>query len=360
MQEELILNKQVKQPDEISIKQVVLKAGSLYRYLLSTWKIILLAGIIGGALGVLYATLRKTIYTAECTFVLQEGNTTGGGLGQYSALASMVGIDVGGSSGLFQGDNIIELYKSRLMLEKTLLTPVNFNGEKQLLIDRYIQHNKLKEAWKEKPRLKNLTFAIPKSKYTLQHDSIIGLIVSDINKKYLSVDKPDKKLSIISVKTNAKDPLFAKAFTQAIVNNVNKFYIQTKTKGSLQNLKLLQHQSDSIRSALNASISGTAAALDVNPNPNPALQILKVPSQRRQIDVQANSAIYAEVVKNLEVARGMLQRETPLIQIIDEPVLPLPNDKVSKVKALITGGLIGVVLSLFVITAHKMYNKLIS
>jgi hypothetical protein len=360
MQEELILNKQKKQPDEITIKQVVLKFGSLYRYLLSKWKIILLAGIIGGVLGVLYATFKKTIYTAECTFVLQEGNNQGGGLGQYSALASMVGIDVGGSSGLFQGDNILELYKSRLMLEKTLLTQVALNGKTQLLIDRYIEHNQLREAWKSKPNLKNLSFDIPKNQYTIQHDSLITLIVSDIKKRYLSVDKPDKKLSIISVKTNAKDQLFAKAFTQTIVTNVNNFYIQTKTKGSLQNLKLLQHQTDSIRHALNASIGGTAAALDVNPNPNPALQILKVPSQRRQIDVQANSAIYAEVVKNLEVARGMLQRETPLIQIIDQPVLPLPNDKLSRLKALITGGFIGVILSLFIITAQRLYLKIIS
>jgi hypothetical protein len=185
------------------------------------------------------------MYTAECTFVLQEGNDQSGGMGQYSALASMVGIDVGGSSGLFQGDNIIELYKSRLMLSKTLLTPAVFNGKKQLLIDRYLQLNKMREAWQGNPKLRSISFGIPKEKFTLQHDSIMGLVTNTINKKYISVGKPDKKLSIISVKTNAEDELFAKAFTEALVANVNNFYIQTKTKGVLQNLKLLQSQSDS-------------------------------------------------------------------------------------------------------------------
>ena len=36
----------------------------------------------------------------------------------------MMGLDVGGSGGLFQGENILELYKSRSMIAKTLLTEI--------------------------------------------------------------------------------------------------------------------------------------------------------------------------------------------------------------------------------------------
>jgi hypothetical protein len=303
---------------------------------------------------------KKTIYTAECTFVLEEGDKGGGGLGQYSALASMVGIDVGSSSGLFQGDNIIQLYKSRLMLEKTLLTPADFNGKTQLLIDRYIQINEFDEAWKDNSKLKNIRFDMPRDKFTLAHDSLIKMFVADINKNYLSVDKPDKKLSIISVKVKAKDQLFAKAFTDKIVANVNSFYVQTKTKRVIQNLSLLQNQADSVRRVLNSSITGAAAAMDVNPNPNPALQILRAPSQRRQVDVQATSAIYAEVIKNLEIARGALQRETPLIQVIDEPILPLESDRTGKLKSLITGAFIAVLITALWLFTLRIYRGIMS
>jgi uncharacterized protein involved in exopolysaccharide biosynthesis len=346
-----------KPADELSVKEIILNIQKFNSYLIRKWKVIFLFGALGAITGFTYAYLKKPTYTAECTFVLQDGSNQGS-VGQYSALASMVGIDVGSGNGLFEGDNIIELYKSRLMLEKTLLTPVNINGTNQLLIDKYIEFNKLREAWNGNPKLKYIKFNLPKENFTLQHDSIITRVVNDLEKNYLVVDKPDKKLSIISVKTNAKDELFAKAFTQSLVANVNDFYIQTKTKGVLQNLKLLQHQSDSIRRALNSSISGSASALDANPNPNPALQVLRVPSQRRQIDVQANSAIYTEVVKNLEVARGMLQRETPLIQIIDQPVLPLANDKTGKLKALLSGGILGAIIGIFLIAVRKAYKKL--
>src|SRR5690606_33847882 len=147
----------------------------------------------------------------------------------YAGLASMVGIDLGsGGGGIFQGDNIIELYKSRTMIEKTLLTDADFDGKKELLISRFIESNELREGWKDKPKLANIQFDIPKEKFTLQHDSIIGTIVDGINKNYLTVEKPDKKLSIISVKVKGKDELFAKAFADKIVENVNEFYIQTK------------------------------------------------------------------------------------------------------------------------------------
>lgn len=355
-----VSNKEAAPADVITVKEMILKTKRLNRYLISKWKIILIAVIIGGAIGFLYATYKSTQYTAECTFVLEEADRSGGGLGQYSALASMVGIDVGSSSGLFQGDNILELYKSRLMLEKTLLTPANFNGKIELIIDRYLTINNWRKAWEKNPKLRNINFNIPKSQFTLQHDSIITIIVADLIKNKLSVDKPDKKLSIVSVKTKSINEHFSKAFTDAIVANVNKFYIETKTKGSLQNLKLLQHQADSIRRVLNSSIGGSAAALDANPNPNPAMQVLRVPSQRKQIDIQSNTAIYAEVVKNLEIAKGALQRETPLIQMIDEPVLPLPNDKVSRLKSIITGGFIAVFLALFIITLKKAYTTIIS
>ena len=116
------------------------------------------------------------------------------------------------------------------MLEKTLLTPATFKGKKELLINRYIQINKLRDAWKDNADLKNIDFAIPQNQFTVKHDSIINLVVADITKHYLTVDKPDKKLSLTSVKVKSTDPLFAKAFTEDLVANVNAFYIQTKTR----------------------------------------------------------------------------------------------------------------------------------
>jgi len=340
---------------EITLKDIILKLKHLLIYFLENWKLILCTCLIGAVLGITYGYLKKPLYTAECTFVIEEEGR--GGLGQYAGLASMVGIDVGGSSnGLFQSGNLLELYKSRTMITETLLSKDEWSKDKSLLIDRYIKFNHLRDNWSADSTLSTINFNIPREKFTYKHDSILGNIVLNIRDNYLSVGKPDKELSILSVKVKSKDELFAKAFADKIVNNVNDFYINTKTKKSLDNVHILQMQSDSLRNILNRSINGVATAIDANPNINAALQILRTPSQRRQIDVQSSSAIYAEITKNLEIAKVSLRKERPLIQVIDPPILPLKVEKPSVLKSMILGSILfGIVILIFL--TLKMLSK---
>ena len=61
------------------------------------------------------------------------------------------------------------------------------------------------------------------------------------------------------------------------------------------------------------------------PNPNPLSKINLVPYQKAMVDVQANSTIYQELIKQLELAKVTHRNKAPLIQIIDEPIYPLEN-----------------------------------
>lgn len=352
------IDKQVsdsKYSNEIPVKLLIVKIKDYYRYLSTRWVTIVLFSMLGGGLGIAYSILKRPVYLAVSTFVLEDSGGSGGALGQYSGLASMVGVDLGGGgNGIFQGDNIIELYKSRLMLQKTLLSEVVFNGKRQLLIERYIDFNELRDKWKDKPELNHMNFERGTGKFTRIQDSIITSIINDVNTRYLTVSKPDKKSSIFKVEVKAKDELFAQAFNSQIVQNVSDFYVQTKTKKALADLDILLHQSDSIRKVLNSSIIGVATAVDANPNANLSRQILRVPSQKRQVDVEANRAILTELIKNLEISRVSLRKETPLIQLIDEPVLPLEVIRYGKFKS----ALVGSVLAAFLIASMLLLNKI--
>lgn len=343
---------------EVSVKEVIRKFAEWFRYLLSKWITIGIFAVIGGVLGIVYSIVKKPVYTAESTFVLEDGAK--GGLGQYAGVASLMGIDIGGgdNNGLFSGENILELYTSRTMLVKTLMSAYDFNGKKELLINRYIESNKLREAWADFHKLQNLEFRENKN-LSLVQDSILTAISKDIKKSSLSVTKPDKALSIIRVEVKSTDELFAKAFNDLIVQNVNDFYIFTKTKKSLSNINVLQHQTDSVRRALNSAITGVAAATDFNPDANPARQILKVPSQRRQIDAEANKAILTELVKTLEMSKVSLRKETPLIQLIDQPILPLEKVRFGKAKGLILGMFIGGFLIVIVLLTKKFFKEIL-
>ena len=199
-----------------------------------------------------------------------------------------------------------------------------------------------------------------RTKFTLQQDSVLGVISIGLIKNNIAVAQQDKKLSIIKVEVKATDERFAKYFAEALVAQVSRFYVDTKTQKSAKNVAILQHQADSVRQRLNAAISGVALANDANPNLNPTMQVLRAPSQQRQVDVQANTAILTELVKNLELAKLALRRETPLIQVIDKPIFPLEVDKVGKLKGLVLGGFLAGFLMVFCLILKRIIESIVS
>lgn len=345
--------------DEVSVKDFIIKIRRWRNYIASNFKIMFIVAALGALIGFVYAYFSKPIYTASTSFVLEDDQKGGGLLGQYSGLASMVGVDLGGNGGgLFEGDNIIELYKSRKMIQKALLSDVRYNGQNKKLVDIYIDLKKLREKWNTKPQLKNINFNAPDSTFNRAQDSILSRIVTDLNLKYLSVAKPDKKLAIFEVTVQAEDEIFAKLFNDRVVQTVNDFYVNTKTKKAIQNLRILQHQTDSVRVVLNDAIVKTAQVSDATPNLNPGKQVLRAPSQRFIYNAEANKAILTQLVQNLEIAKLSLRKETPLIQVIDSPRYPLQKDKISKIKSLILGGAMGLILTLIFLSVKRMYIKI--
>nr|WP_192499682.1 Wzz/FepE/Etk N-terminal domain-containing protein [Flavobacterium sp. PL002] len=326
--------------DEISLKELIAKGKEWFHYLLSQWKIIVLAGIVGTFLGIAYSFIKKPTYTASLSFALED-EKSGGGLGSALGLASTLGLDLGSSGGsIFTGSNLTELFKSRSMVELTLLSPVVVDGKTISLAEMYIQNNRWRDGWVDKPKLTNIQFlpGIKRKNFTRVHDSILGVIYADLSKTALTVGQKDKKISIINIDVATTNEGFSKYFCEALAKQVSDFYVETKSKKSRDNMLILERQTDSIRRELNNAITGVAVANDNTFNLNPALNVRRAPSARRQVDVQANTAILTELVKQSELAKVTLRKETPLIQIIDKPILPLKKERFALSEGIIMGG----------------------
>jgi len=347
---------------EVSIKEIILDIQAWFYFIVSKWRILLIAGVLGGVIGLAYAFLKQPLYTATTTFVL-EGNDNRSNLGRLSGMAALAGIDLtGNAGGLFQGDNILELYKSRNMLEKTLLSRVSQNSG-ELLIERYITYNNLKDDWKDQPELLVLNFhKAPETLDSLTRrlrDGVITSIVSAIRSKVLTVEKPDKGLSVVQVDVTSSDEFFSKAFNENLVKEVNEFYIQTKTKKSTDNIAILQEKVDSVRTVMTGAIYSAAKVSDVTPNLNPTRQVQRTaPTQEAQFSAETNKAILSQLLQNLELSKMALLQEQPLIQLVDTPVYPLKVDRVGKVKGIIIGGFLLVFLTILVLILRRFYQKI--
>ena len=350
-----------KPKEEISLSELIQKVKEWYAFMLLKWKTIVLAGVIGAVLGLTYSFIKKPIYTASLSFAL-ESSPTGGGLSGALGLASSLGFDLGGSGGgIFEGSNLTELFKSRKMVEKTLLMPVDFNGKTISLAEMYIQNENWRDQWENKPKLVGLQF-LPNANrkhFSRTQDSIFGVIYEDLSKYRLEVGQKDKKVDIISIDVSSTNELFALYFTEALAKKVGDFYIETKSKKARMNMGILERQTDSIRGELNNAIAGVAMANDNTFGLNPSLNVRRVPSARRQVDVQANTAILTELVKQTELAKVTLRKETPLIQVIDRPILPLKKNKVGKLTGFVLGGVLFAFLTALFLTLKNILKKVI-
>ena len=349
--------------DEISLKDLLLKLKEWTAYLFSKWMVIAMAGVIGAGIGLVYAIYEKPIYTATLSFVLEDEKSGGGGLSGALGLASQFGIDMGGSAGgIFSGANLLELFKSRRMVEQTLLNPVTVEGKTISFAEWYIQNAQWRKAWAKKEGYQNIQFLpnADRAQFTRVQDSILGVIYNDLSKNGLAVAQKDKKISIISVEVKSGSELFAQYFTEGIAKEVSDFYVLTKSKKANLNMAILQRQTDSIRGELNGAITGVALANDNTFGLNPALNVQRVPSARRQVDVQANTAILTVLVQQTEMAKVTLRKETPLIQVIDRPILPLKKEKFGKAKGILLGGSLAGFLVVLGLVGRRMVRGILA
>ena len=328
-------------------------------YLLSNLKGIVIITSIFLSVVLLYNFIKSPVHYARTSFVL-DSESSSNSIGDIASLASLAGINASSfidASSLFQIDNIQELYRSNSMIKQTLLTDSDFGNERSLLIDRLASNEKIDKKWDKL----NVDFSTynSKSNNLRVHDSILNEVVKIIKEKYLLVDKPSRKTTILEIGFDHKDELFAKSFNENLVSIVNDFYFKTKTQKTGENLKILERQADSVKKVLDKSILFLAEKDQSIPNPNPLTKVSLVPYQKALVDVQANGAIYQQIVTQLELAKVTHRNNTPLIQIIDKPVLPLENSRLKLFECFVYGIFGGLFFSVLHYSFLRFYKSLI-
>tara|TARA_B100001778_G_scaffold233899_1_gene194866 strand:+ start:177 stop:1241 length:1065 start_codon:yes stop_codon:yes gene_type:complete len=345
--------------DVFSVKGLIKNLIDWISFLLSKSKNILSLAFIFLVLILAYNYIKSPIHFARTSFVL-DSESSSNSIGDIASLASLAGINASSfidSSSLFQIDNIQELYRSSSMLKKTLLTKYTFGNHTDILINKFGKEEKIDKKWnKLGVDFTNQSLMELKSRL---HDSVLMEAVKIIKEKYLFVDKPSRKTTILEIGFDHKNELLAKSFNENLVSIVNNFYFKTKTKKTGENLEILQRQADSVKNVLDKSILFLAEKDQSIPNPNPLTKVSLVPYQKALVDVQANGAIYQEIVTQLELAKVNHRNKTPLIQIIDKPTLPLENSRLKFMECLIYGLFGGFLLAVLYFSLLRFYNSLI-
>jgi uncharacterized protein involved in exopolysaccharide biosynthesis len=83
-----------------------------------------------------------------------------------------------------------------------------------------------------------------------------------------------------------------------------------------------------------------------------------VEQQKIQTKIQITGTTYAELVKNVEILKLELVQQTPLIQVIDAPIMPLEREGFGKIKGIIFGGFLGGFLIVIWLLAVYFYKRI--
>jgi hypothetical protein len=329
----------------IVLGDVIESIKRFFTYLRSQILLIAICAVLGVVLPLIYRAFQKPAYAASSTFILEEKSAGGGGL---AGIASQVGLDLGnlggGGSSVFTGDNILDIIKSRMIIEKVLLTPIQGNSGKSLA-DLYLDFSGLGEKLPVPVSFAIVSDSAVAPVHSVYQDSVLYVIYDQIAKKNVSVDRLNKKGSIFKIITVSQNQVFSKNFAERLLKETTTYYVNVKTSSALANVKRLQARGDSLLRVLNAK-SYNAASFQIL-DPNVAFKSMSVPAEVSSRDKSIVFSIYAEVTKNLEMSRIALVSQTPVIQLLDVPKYPLMDDRYSFAFLGFVGFLAGIVVGVF-------------
>lgn len=296
----------------------------------------------------LYYFIEKPKYEANAAFVLMEGS--GSKAGGLASIGSQFGIDLGAMGGqsnsIFSGDNIYDIFKTRAIIEKVLLTPYSISDKdsNMTLADKYMS---LYPSFLRTVILREKTSTDLFKNYDniLDPNRIKDSILKKIHKKiinnHLAVQKLNKKGSIIQVSVSSKDEKFSKLFNERLIDEVKTFYLTINNTNTQLVLSGLQKKADSLQALLFQKSYNSAGLF----NANSGLKNYTATEEISQKDKTVAFALYSEVIKNIELTKMTQAQQTPIFQIVERPKYPLENKKLELPILLILSLMLGVFLT---------------
>ena len=330
---------------EIEIRDIIISLKEIKQELISRSFKISLFVFLFSLTAVLINFFQDSRYKAELSFVVEDKQKSTP-LSSVSGLASQFGFDFFSSSNsTFSQANIMELLKSRGVISKTLLRSNN----KNLFIQNYISMYNLDSDWKNNKDLEGITF---KNQIDIKHDSIITMIWEKIIEDDISVEIKNDETDIIYLSFESKEEKFAKLFSENLIDEMSSMYIEYQTKQSTNTIDFLQNRADSVFNELEKAEEEFARIKDINQRIIKASGRLKELQLMRSVEVL--STMYLELVKNIEISKLTLLNQTPIIQVIDRPTLPLEDTKFSTFLVFFISFVLSFLISVFYFVFRKM------
>jgi uncharacterized protein involved in exopolysaccharide biosynthesis len=279
-------------------------------------KVIVLTAFISVFLAFTYVQfIQQPQYVSSATVLLPSGG--GSNLGGLAGLASQFGVNVptGASADLSSPSLFPELLRSRTFAEKIL--------DQKFYTEEY---------GKELSLLAILTHGDKPPE--VSRDTLITSALGSLEKILKFDKKPNSTFSVIKVTTS--EPLFAKQLAEVTLvelEALNRFY---KSQTVNEKTTFIANRIASVENDLKSSETRLKEFNERNRQiSSPALQ-LEQGRLARNVEIQ--KGIYLTLKQQYELAKIEEVQETSIVQVLDNPQVPLgPTNKKLKLSVLLAG-----------------------
>lgn len=298
--------------------------------------ITLLFGLAGG----IYAFNAREEFVSSGK-ILPEVQGKSGGLGQFSGLAALAGVDLGSVSA---GADAVrpDLYPNVITSTPFYLdlfkAKVNTRENKEMTFEQY--YHLVIEKGKEPNG--NLL-----KKYPVKEEGII--VVNRLNEIRLKklrervTSSIDKKTGLISITTQMPDPVVAAEVSRFAMNYLMKYIENYRTEKLRKDVDYLAEQVSASRGKYYSTQQKKASYSDQYQVGSIRLQSADVQRERIESEYRLSSSFYNELLKKYEEAKFRLHQETPVFKVLEPPVVPTlksePKKSMILLASLFLGGL---------------------
>jgi hypothetical protein len=353
------ISSQTHQEDEITLKDLIVKIKEYGVEVRKNWKTLVLFVIPITAFMLYKAITTPITYISTLTFMVNE-NEGGMGMGAAAGILGMLG--AGGEKNNL--DKILELSKSQRILNEALLTKVDINGKNDFYINHIINIYDLPHTdWVKDPEMsKGVSIRstnidsfsrVELSALKSVYNRIVGSPTSSIQPLYAT--SASKQTSIMKMSFNSLSEELSVRFLKTLYDRLNIFYVSKSIEKQKYTYEVVVEKADSIKKLLYGREYAKASYADTHRGI--VMETQQVPTQRLTRDVNMLSIMYAEAIKNAEVADFSLKNKVPFVQAIDIPMFPLKPEKTGKTKATAIGIALGLILGILFIVLRRVIRE---
>ena len=269
---------------------------------------------IGGGF---YAFSLKEEFKSEGK-ILPEAQSKGGSIGQFAGLAALAGVDLssaGGAADAVRPDLYPDVLKSTPFFLRLFQERLKDKTNKEMPFQKFYNKEVLDGKLKEKDQ----EIKYPKSENYISFNRQTELNIKDLKERILCTY--DKKVGVITISVKMPDPVMAANVARFSINYLTDYIVNYRTEKLKRDLDFLAERLSAAKGKYYSNQSKKATYTDQMPISALKLQSADLQRERIEAEYKTSSTFYNSLLQKYEEAKLKVQQETPVIKILEPPVL---------------------------------------